>query len=102
MYRQIENPRQPTAHLLTFRVISSTQVHDYTVNWPQVNGTVTQQNYSNLRGTVHICEGNGGVPQPSTYPCNATTCDIPCSPRAPFCRIHRRDPGGCAFLAEIL
>ena len=38
-------------------------VHDYTVNWPLDNtSTVTQRNYSNPRGTIHICEGNGGVP----------------------------------------
>jgi hypothetical protein len=38
-------------------------VHDYTVNWPLDNAfKVTQRNYDNPLGTIHVCEGNGGVP----------------------------------------
>ena len=35
---------------------SAGHVHDYTVNWPLDNtSTVTQRNYVNPTGTIHIC-----------------------------------------------
>lgn len=72
-------------------------VHDYTVNWPlDNNSAVTQRNYSNPRGTIHICEGNGGVPA-GGYTCGGSnhsghnkSCETPCV--ADYCRIHRFDP----------
>lgn len=42
--------------------------HLYGVSWPMVNGTATQHNYVNPKGTIYITEGNGGVPGvPATY-----------------------------------
>ena len=87
---------------------SAGHVHDYTANWPLDNtSTVTQRNYINPKGTIHICEGNGGVPIAlggghsdhnghSGYTCgNANapynrSCEAPCI--ADYCRIHRFDP----------
>ena len=37
-------------------------VHSYSVSWPIRNGTVTAKNLVDPKGTVHVLEGNGGVP----------------------------------------
>lgn len=39
-------------------------VHSYSVTWPLCNGVVCdgQRSYDEPRGTVHLLEGNGGVP----------------------------------------
>lgn len=76
-------------------------VHDYTVNWPLDNAfKVTQRNYDNPLGTIHVCEGNGGVPA-GGYTCgvegnspNNKSCVAPCV--ADYCRTHKFDPA-CEF-----
>lgn len=39
-------------------------VHSYDTTWPMCNGTICGgvKSYSNPKGTIHITEGNGGVP----------------------------------------
>jgi hypothetical protein len=60
-------------------------VHDYESTYPICgNGTVCQLNYNQPRGTVHICEGNGGVPGvPGDF--SMVNCT---EPDAPWCRVH--------------
>jgi hypothetical protein len=61
-------------------------VHDYTVNWPMNNGNMTgQKDYTDPKGTIHICEGNGGVPSAALH-----SGAVPC--KADYCRIHMMDP----------
>eukprot|EP01050_Picozoa_sp_SAG11_P035071 SAG11_NODE_12679_length_691_cov_0.695946_2_plen_98_part_01 len=49
------------------------------------SGVITQRNYSKPQGTIHICEGNGGVPS-ARLPHGPAACG------SDFCRIHTRDP----------
>ena len=41
---------------------NSGHVHDYESTWPIKNGNVTQTNYVEPKGIVHVTDGNGGVP----------------------------------------
>ena len=41
---------------------NSGHVHDYESTWPIKNGNVTQTNYNEPKGIVHVTDGNGGVP----------------------------------------
>ena len=44
-------------------VYDAGHVHSYDVTWPLCNGTFCgQRNYTDPAGTIHITEGNGGVP----------------------------------------
>lgn len=36
--------------------------HSYSVTWPVFGGALTKKSYVDPRGTVHVTEGNGGVP----------------------------------------
>ena len=36
--------------------------HLYGVTWPMINGSATQHDYTDPKGTIYITEGNGGVP----------------------------------------
>ena len=72
-------------------VYAAGRVHDYNANYPICNGKVCQDangkpihNFINPKGTVHICEGNGGVPgAPGVY-----TLDLTCSKTTPWCHSH--------------
>ena len=72
-------------------VYAAGHVHDYNANYPICNGTVCKDangkpitNFVNPKGTVHICEGNGGVPgAPGVY-----TLDLTCSKQQPWCHSH--------------
>ena len=43
-------------------VYNAGHAHEYGVTWPIVNGSATQKDYKDPKGTVYITEGNGGVP----------------------------------------
>ena len=58
-------------------VYDAGHVHSYDTTWPMCNGTVCgAKSYVDPQGTVHITEGNGGVPGVSgkntLRPCNTT------------------------------
>ena len=49
--------------VLVLTIDNAGHIHDYTVSWPlDEAANVTQRDYVNPRGTIYICEGNGGVP----------------------------------------
>jgi hypothetical protein len=37
-------------------------IHQYSVSWPIFGGAMAKQSYVDPHGTVHVVEGNGGVP----------------------------------------
>lgn len=56
-------------------VYDAGHVHSYDTTWPLIDGKVTAKSYVNPNGTVHITEGNGGVPgvagTNSVHPCKS-------------------------------
>ena len=48
--------------------------HSYAATWPIFGGALTKQSYVDPKGTVHVLEGNGGVPGAHTrsklFPCS--------------------------------
>lgn len=65
-------------------IFNAGHVHDYEVTWPIKNGNVTQLNYIEPKGIVHITDGNGGVPGVlGTF--GMTDC---ASADKPWCRKH--------------
>ena len=43
-------------------IYASGHVHSYSVTWPIFGGTVANKSLVDPKGTVHVVEGNGGVP----------------------------------------
>ena len=43
-------------------IYASGHVHSYSVTWPVFGGAVAKKSLVNPKGTVHVVEGNGGVP----------------------------------------
>jgi hypothetical protein len=43
-------------------IYASGHEHQYSVTWPIFGGALTEQSFANPKGTVHVVEGNGGVP----------------------------------------
>ena len=51
--------------------------HQYTSSWPIFGGALTKKSFVDPKGTVHVVEGNGGVPgaheHSKLYPCRKTS-----------------------------
>ena len=43
-------------------IYAAGHVHSYSTTWPIFGGNVTERSYVDPKGTVHVLEGNGGVP----------------------------------------
>jgi hypothetical protein len=43
-------------------IYAAGHVHSYSTTWPLFGGAVTKKSYVDPKGTVHLLEGNGGVP----------------------------------------
>eukprot|EP00040_Diaphanoeca_grandis_P031292 m.186930 g.186930 ORF g.186930 m.186930 type:complete len:644 (-) comp32287_c0_seq1:453-2384(-) len=43
-------------------IYAAGHIHGYSATWPILNGAVVKESFVNPNGTVHITEGNGGVP----------------------------------------
>jgi hypothetical protein len=65
-------------------IYAAGHVHSYSVTWPIFGGTVANKSLINPRGTVHVVEGNGGVPgvhrNSRVMPCSRNTPQQPPSP----------------------
>lgn len=63
-------------------IYNAGHIHASEVTYPILKGSVTQKNYINPKGVVHITEGNGGVPGVS----NSSTM-VDCQKLSPWCRV---------------
>lgn len=43
-------------------IYAAGHVHAYSVTWPIFGGAMTKESFDDPKGTVHVVEGNGGVP----------------------------------------
>ena len=54
-------------------IYAAGHVHEYSVSWPIFGGALTEKSFLNPKGTVHVVEGNGGVPgaheRSKLFPC---------------------------------
>lgn len=55
-------------------IYAAGHVHSYSVTWPVFNRTVAKKSFVNPHGTVHLLEGNGGVPGTNRYPSSVHPC----------------------------
>jgi hypothetical protein len=56
-------------------VYAAGHVHFYSVTWPIFAGALTEKSLVNPKGTVHVVEGNGGVPTaPSRHGSSIVNC----------------------------
>jgi hypothetical protein len=69
MHRELSSALEPLLEKYNVDVYAAGHVHDYNSNWPICQGTICKDaqdqnilNFDNSNGTVHIVEGNGGVP----------------------------------------
>jgi len=58
-------------------IYAAGHVHSYSTTWPIYGGAVTNKSLLNPRGTVHVLEGNGGVP--GTAPKHGTSSITNCT-----------------------
>eukprot|EP00039_Didymoeca_costata_P007124 m.96550 g.96550 ORF g.96550 m.96550 type:complete len:643 (+) comp13550_c0_seq1:205-2133(+) len=59
-------------------IYAAGHVHSYSMTWPVVNGSATSKSLVNPKGTVHLLEGNGGVPGTHSH-----SKMVPCTKSAP-------------------
>ena len=62
-------------------IYAAGHVHAYSVTWPLYGGQVTNRSLVDPKGTIHLVEGNGGVPGTARKHGNARV--MPCSRSAP-------------------
>jgi hypothetical protein len=67
-------------------IYAAGHVHSYSVTWPIYGGEVANKSYVNPNGTVHVVEGNGGVPGTHRRPASVKNCtrDSPQEPPSPL------------------
>ena len=68
-------------------IYAAGHVHSYSATWPIFGGNLTERSYVDPKGTVHVLEGNGGVP--GTRPRHASSignCSVsaPQEPKSPL------------------
>lgn len=65
-------------------IYASGHVHSYSMTWPIFGGAVAKKSLVNPHGTVHVVEGNGGVPGSHTHsrimPCTRSSPQEPVVP----------------------
>jgi len=85
------NALLPLLEKYSVNIYIAGHVHDYAATWPMCNGDICKdgsgepvKTYNNPKGTIHITEGNGGVPgvqgKNDVQQCGSSTTE--------WCRIH--------------
>ena len=92
MYRELSSALEPLLVKYNVDIYAAGHVHDYNSNWPICNSTICKDsqgnaiyNYDSSNGTVHITEGNGGVPGVVGASTLTTACNVTATP---WCRSH--------------
>ena len=93
---QSKSSLEPLLKQYAVDIYAAGHIHSYSVSWPLCDGAVCNntRSYDNPQGTVHLLEGNGGVPNGHTGPSNTVA---PCHGQAPADSIYRTCGTGGAY-----